>query len=60
MMTLDMAVFLFGILVCTLVGSGMLLLFYGYAYVEEARRQNIQLSDRMQRLVRFALGEDEP
>jgi hypothetical protein len=38
-MTLDVAVFLFGVLVCTLVGSGILLLFYGSAYVEEAKRQ---------------------
>ena len=45
-MTLDVAVFLFGVLVSTLVGSGLLLLLYGYAYVEQAQRENIQLSDR--------------
>jgi hypothetical protein len=59
-MTLDVAVFLFGVLVSTLVGSGLLLLLYGYAYVEQAKRENIQLSDRMQRVVRFILGEDTP
>ena len=57
-MTLDVAVFLFGVLVSTLVSSGLLLLLYGYAYVQQAKRENIQLSDRMQRVVRFILGED--
>jgi hypothetical protein len=57
-MTVDVAVFLFGVLVSTLVGAGLLLLFYGYAYVEQAKRENIQLSDRMQRFLRFILGED--
>ena len=37
-MTLDLAVFPFGVLVSTLVGAGLLLLFYGYAYVEQAKR----------------------
>ena len=59
-MTLDVAVFLFGVLISTLVGLGFLLLFYGYAYVEQAKRENIQLSDRMQRVVRLIFGEDEP
>jgi hypothetical protein len=57
-MTLDVVVFLFGVLVSTLVGAGLLMLFYGYAYVEQAKRENIQLSERMQRVVRFILGED--
>ena len=38
-MTLDVAVFLFGVLISTLVGSGLLLMLYGYAYVEQAKRQ---------------------
>lgn len=59
-MTLDEAVFLFGVLVSTLVGAGFLLLFYGYAYLELAKRENIQLSNRMQHVVRFLLGEDAP
>ena len=33
-MTLDVVVFLFGVLVSTLVGAGLLVLFYGYAYAE--------------------------
>jgi len=57
-MTLDVVVFLFGVLVSTLVGAGLLVLFYGYAYAEQAKRENIQLSDRMPRVVRFILGED--
>jgi Flp pilus assembly protein TadB len=57
-MTLDVVVFLFGALVSTLVGAGLLVLFYGYAYAEQAKRENIQLSERMQRVVRFILGED--
>lgn len=57
-MTVDMVVFLFGMLVSTLVLSGVLLLFYGYAYLEQAKRENIQLSARMQRVLRFILGED--
>jgi hypothetical protein len=57
-MTLDTAVFLFGVLVSTLVGSGLLLLFYGYAYLEEARRENLELPRGLQRLARF-LGESE-
>ena len=56
-MTLDLVVFLFGVLVSTLVGAGLLVLFYGYAYAEQAKRDNIQLSNRMQRVVRFILGE---
>lgn len=59
-MTLDVVVFLFGVLVSTLVGGGFLLLFYGYAYAEQAKRGNIQLSDRMRRVVRLILGEDAP
>ena len=59
-MTLDVAVFLFGVLISTLVGSGLLLMFYGYAYVEQAKRENIQLSPRMQRVVRLIFREDEP
>ncbi len=59
-MTLDVVVFLFGVLVSTLVGAGLLLVFYGSAYAEQAKRENIQLSDRMQRVVRFILGEDAP
>ena len=59
-MTLDVVVFLFGVLVSTLVGGGLLLVFYGFAYAEQAKRENIQLSDRMQRVVRFILGEDAP
>ena len=59
-MTLDVVVFLFGVLVSTLVGAGLLVLFYGYAYAEQAKRENIQLSDRTQRVVRFILGEDAP
>jgi len=51
-------VFLFGVLASTLVGAGLLVLFYGYAYAEQAKRENIQLSERMQRVVRFILGED--
>ena len=58
-MTLDVAVFLFGVLISTLVGSGLLLMLYGYAYVEQVKRQNIQLSDRMQRVVRLFFGEDD-
>ena len=38
-MTVDAAVFLFGVLVCTLVGAGILMLFYGSAFVDEAKRQ---------------------
>jgi hypothetical protein len=60
LMTLDVAVFLFGVLISTLVGSGLLLILYGYAYVEQAKRENIQLSPRMQRVVRLFFGEDEP
>ena len=59
-MTVDAAVFLFGVLVSTLVGAGLLVLFYGYAYAEQAKRENIQLSPRMQRVVRLFFGEDEP
>lgn len=59
-MTLAVAVFLCGGLVNTLVGAGFLLLFYGYAYVEQAKRENVQLSSRMQHVVRFLLGEDAP
>ena len=59
-MTLDLVVFLFGVLVSTLVGAGLLVLFYGYAYAEQAKRDNIQLSNRMQRLLRLILGDDAP
>jgi hypothetical protein len=57
---LDMAVFLFGVLIFTLIGAGILLAFYGYAYLEMIKSRNIQLGDRMQRVMKFVLGEDAP
>jgi hypothetical protein len=59
-MTLDAVVFLFGVLISTLVGSGLLLMFYGYAHAEQAKRENIQLSDQMKRVGRLITGDDEP
>jgi hypothetical protein len=60
MTTLDVGVFLFGVLVSTLVGAGVLLVFYGYAYAEQAKRENLQLSGWMRRVLRLIFGEDAP
>jgi hypothetical protein len=59
-MNLDVVVFLFGMLISTLVATGLLLVFYGYAYLEEAKRENIVLSPRMQRLARLLYGDEAP
>lgn len=59
-MSLDVVVFMFGVLISTLVGAGLLLMFYGYAYLEQAKRQNIVLSPRMQRLARLLYGDEAP
>ncbi len=59
-MNLDVVVFVFGVLISTLVATGLLLVFYGYAYLEEAKRENIVLSPRMQRLARLLYGDDAP
>lgn len=39
-MNLDVVVFVFGLSISTLVAAGLLLVFYGYAYLEEARREH--------------------
>ncbi len=54
------AVFLFGALISALVGAGVLVLFYGHAYIEQARRANTPLSPRTRRLLSGFLGEDAP
>ncbi len=59
-MNLDVVVFVFGVLISTLVATGLLLVFYGYAYLEEAKRENIVLSPRMQRLARLLYGDEAP
>jgi len=59
-MSLDVVVFMFGVLISTLVGAGLLLVFYGYAYLEEAKRENVALSPRMQRLARLLYGDEAP
>ena len=59
-MNLDFVVFVFGVLISTLVGAGLILLLYGYAYFEEAKRQNIVLSAPMQRLARLLYGAEAP
>ncbi len=60
MTTLNAAVFLFGVLIFAMVGAGVLVLFYGHAYMEQARRANTPLSPRTKRLLSGFLGEDAP
>ena len=60
MTTLNAAVFLFGVLVSALVGAGVLVLFYGHAYMEQARRANTPLNPRTQRFLATFLGEEAP
>ena len=57
---MNAAVFLFGILISGLVGAGVLVLFYGHAYMEEARRANTPVSPRTKRFLTGFLGEDAP
>lgn len=57
MSTLDTIVFLFGVLISFMVLSGFMLLFYGRAYVEQARREKPVLGSGMKRLARL-LGEE--
>jgi hypothetical protein len=59
-MNLDVVVFMFGLFISMLVATGLLLMFYGYAYLEEAKRENIVLSPRMQRLARLLYGDEAP
>jgi hypothetical protein len=59
-MTLDVAVFVFGVLVSTVAGSGVLLLFYGHAFLEEARRENVRPGRWTQRFARFLYGGGPP
>lgn len=56
-MSLDAAVFLFGVLVSTVAGSGILVLFYGYPYLEEAEHQNLELGPKTKWLARFVFGD---
>jgi hypothetical protein len=56
--TLNAAVFLFGVLVSALVGAGVLVLFYGHAYMEQARRANTPLNPRTRRFLETFLGEE--
>jgi hypothetical protein len=58
--TLNAAVFLFGVLVSALVGAGILVLFYGHAYLEQAKRANTPLSPRTQRFLETFLGQEAP
>jgi hypothetical protein len=58
--TLNAAVFLFGVLVSALVGAGVLVLFYGHAYLEQARRANTTVSPGVRRFLEKFLGEGEP
>lgn len=58
MTTLNLAVFLFGVLVSALVGAGVLVLFYGHAYMEQARRAGTPLSPRVRSLLETFLGAD--
>ena len=57
MTTLDLFVFGFGLLVSALVCTGLVLLFYGHAYVAQAKRESGLLSSGIQRLAKL-LGED--
>jgi len=59
-MNLDVVVFMFGVLISSLVGAGLFLVFYGYAYLEEAKRENLVLSPRMQRVARLLYGDEAP
>lgn len=59
-MNLDVVVFIFGVLISALVGAGLLLVIYGYAYFEEAQRGNIVLSPRMKRIARLLYGDEAP
>ena len=60
MTTLNAAVFLFGVLISALVGAGVLVLFYGHAYMEQARRANTPLSPGTKRFLETFLGEETP
>lgn len=60
MTTLNAAVFLFGILISALVGAGVLVLFYGHAYMEQARRANTPLNPGTKRFLETFLGGEAP
>ena len=57
MTTLDSVVFLFGVLVTLLVCAGFVLMFYGHAALEQARREDPKLSAGMTRLARLLGGK---
>jgi len=57
-MNLDVAVFLFGVLVFILVGAAIWIPYYAYSSVEKARRENRPLSQRMERFVRLVFSDD--
>ncbi len=59
MSTLNLAVFVFGAVISAMVGAGVLILFYGHAYLEQARRENRSIPPRTRRLLMSFLGEDE-
>ena len=44
MTTLDVVVFLFGLVISILVVTGFLLVFYRHAFAEQARRERSQLN----------------
>jgi hypothetical protein len=54
---LDIVVLGFGFLVSALVCAGFLLLFYGHAHLEQARRENTHLNTGMKRLAKL-MGEE--
>lgn len=45
-------------MISALVGAGVLVLFYGHAYMEQARRANTPINPRTQRFLETFLGED--
>ncbi len=57
-MTLTAVVFAFAALVITLVGAGLLLMFYAAAYAEQAKYEHLQLSDRIRRIIRLMVDDD--
>ncbi len=59
MTTLDAAVFIFGVLVAALAAAGMILVFYGHAFLDQARREEPKLSPGMKRLATL-LSEEPP
>ena len=50
MTTLDIVVFLFGVLVSCLVGAGTLMMFYGHAYVAQSMNETSELDSGAPRL----------